>query len=201
MVTAVENAIKATVPIAKPSRYSKRWWNKDLDDMHKVKNRPSKEAHGHRDEPGHAAHQDLREWYRNTHSNAILEAKETHWTNFLEEADETTLWTAGRYINNPNGEGAARPRIPTLRTTNPDGSVRLHKSNAEKADLLATTFFPPPLPLTMAYLITLFTPLRSLFMQNSQEVTSVALPPNCTPTRLRAQIRSPTPSGKNPLTS
>lgn len=143
MVTAVNNAIKATIPKTKPSRFAKRWWNRDLDDMRKVKNRLSREAYRHRGNTDHGAHQALRE-YRNKYSEAITEAKETHWTNFLEEADESALWTAGRYITNPNGEGAACPRIPTLHTINPDGSIRLHKTNAEKADLLAKTFFPPP---------------------------------------------------------
>ena len=143
VMSALQTSIKATIPIRRPSRFAKRWWNSDLDGMRKKKNKLSSEAYKNRDDPTHTAHGKLRE-YRNEYNAAINTAKERHWENFLEEADEHTLWTAGRYINNPNGEGAARPRIPTLRTTNLDGSTRLSKTNADKAEVIASAFFPPP---------------------------------------------------------
>jgi hypothetical protein len=143
MLTALHSSIDATIPKSRPSRYAKRWWNKDLDDMRKAKNRLSNESYRHRDDIAHRSHRELKD-YRNKYNDAINEAKERHWTNFLEEASDTTLWTAGRYINNPNGEGAAQLRIPTLKVTNPDGSISLVKTNTDKARIIADSFFPPP---------------------------------------------------------
>ena len=145
VMSSLQTSIKATIPIRRPSHFAKRWWNSDLDGMRKKKNKLLSKAYKNRDDPTHTAHHDgkLQE-YRNEYNAAINTAKERHWENFLEEADEHTLWTAGRYINSPNGEGAARPRIPTLRTTNLDGSTRLSKTNADKAEVIASAFFPPP---------------------------------------------------------
>ena len=143
VIGAIQNAVKTTIKVSKPSRYSKRWWSKELDDMRKHKNKLSSKAYRHKDDPGHNAHVELRE-YRNKYNSAIDDAKQTHWKNFLEEADEHTLWTAGRYVKNPNGEGAASPRIPTLRSRNDDGTDRISKSNADKAEVIAKAFFPPP---------------------------------------------------------
>ena len=143
VINAIQNAVKTTIKVSKPSRYSKRWWSKELDDMRKHKNKLSSRAYRHKDDPGHNAHVELRE-YRNKYNSAIDAAKQTHWKNFLEEADEHTLWTAGRYVKNPNGEGAASPRIPTLRSRNDDGTDWISKSNADKAEVIAKAFFPPP---------------------------------------------------------
>ena len=143
VVNAIQNAVKATIKVSKPSRYSKRWWSKELDGMRKHKNKLSSTAYRHRDDPDHNAHAELRE-YRNKYNSAIDTAKQTHWKDFLEGADEHTLWTAGRYVQNPNGEGAASPRIPTLRSKNDDGTDRISKTNADKAEVIAKAFFPPP---------------------------------------------------------
>ena len=111
-------------------------------------------------------------------------AKEKHWTNFSEEADDHALWTAGRYIKNPNGEGAANPHIPTLKVTNPDGSTRLAKSNADKAGIIADSFFPPPpdnhgVPADFDYPPPL--PYHSEFTQDHIRRTISSLPPHKAP--------------------
>ena len=183
LLLALQTSIKATVPILRPSRYAKRWWNKDLDKMRKTKNKLSSDSYRHKDDPLHDAHRRLKD-YRNKYNDAIDTAKEKHWTNFLEEADDHTLWTAGRYIKNPNGEGAANPRIPTLKVINPDGSTRLAKTNSDKAEIIADSFFPPPpdnhgVPADFDYPPPL--PYHSEFTQDHIRRTISSLPPHKAP--------------------
>ena len=88
-----------------------------------------------------------------------MDAKQKHWTpvflfcalqeldqiEFLESADESTLWTAARYIDSPNaGEGGAKTRIPTLQIKDQDGTVTYAQMNSDKAHHIARSFFPPP---------------------------------------------------------
>ena len=198
VINAIQNAVKATVKVSKPSRYSKHWWNKELDEMQTHKNKLSSKAYRHKDDPDHNAHAELRE-YRNKYNSAIDDTKQTHWKRFLEDADEHTLWTAGRYVQNPNGEGAASPRIPTLRTKNGDGTDRISKTNADTAEVIAKAFFPPPpadhgVPEDYNY------PPPRPSMQDSPGNTSVARSPPSLLTRPPDQTRSPMWCTRSPLT-
>ena len=72
---------------------------------------------------------------------AILLAKNTHWTNYLEEASDNNLWNINRYLKAPIGDGG-KSYIPTLKAKEEDGSIREVTDNKGKAEAFHKIFFP-----------------------------------------------------------
>jgi len=89
------------------------------------------------DHPSHAAHWESRCSY----GNAIKRAKEQHWKAFLESIAGKDLWTAHQYTTGPIGDGS-KARIPMLKVTSEDGTIRDVSSNEEKSGVLHCIFFP-----------------------------------------------------------
>src|SRR5271170_5465139 len=58
-------------------------------------------------------------------------AKETKWKEFVEEADERTIWTVKKYLD-------------TTPTQQYIGKINNATTDADKAQEFHTTFFPPP---------------------------------------------------------
>jgi hypothetical protein len=73
----------------------------------------------------------------------IRDAKNEHWIDWLEQADEQTIWNVHRFIASPSGDGA-RTRIPNLKVKLPNGSFREVKENKDKAKALYDSFFFSP---------------------------------------------------------
>src|ERR1700690_2653779 len=93
LTSTLQDVIRTTVPMTKPCPHSKRWWNKDLSDLKKAKNKLSSTSYKFRAVPDHPSHEQHRA-VRNQYGDAILKAKEQHWADFLEEAEERELWIA-----------------------------------------------------------------------------------------------------------
>ena len=130
------------MPKTNPSPHTKRWWSKELTKLRKDTNcinRLSYKFRALQDHPCHKASKTA----RNKLADAIFKAKREHWQNWLEEATESDVWTAHKYIKTPTGDGG-RTRIPTLNGKAEDGSTVTATTNQEKGDLLAKTLFPPP---------------------------------------------------------
>jgi hypothetical protein len=141
LTSTLQDVICTTIPMLKPCPYSKCWWNKELSDLKKAKNKLSSISYKFRAMPDHPSHEQHRA-VRNQYGEAILKAKEQHWAEFLEEAEERELWIANKYISNPCGDGG-KTRIPSLKVPAPDGSVSVIMSNEGKVELLMKQFFPP----------------------------------------------------------
>ena len=141
---AILDTIEQVVPKSNPAPHSKRWWSKDLGLLRKVKNKLNVTSYRFRHDRQHPSHDQLRE-ARNKLTDAIRDAKQRHWENFLEETGDETLWTAARYIDSPYaGEGGAKTRVPILHTKDQLGVDCTARSNEDKARVIAESFFPPP---------------------------------------------------------
>jgi hypothetical protein len=57
------------------------------------------------------------------------------------------VWITNKYINAEPGDGGLS-HIPTLKAKTPDGQQMTANTNNDKSQLLARTFFPPPLTST-----------------------------------------------------
>lgn len=140
LTRALQEAIAEKVPMSKPCPHSRRWWNKDLDDLRRKKSQISNESYklrAMRDHPVHAEHSAIRTKY----GDAIENAKRQHWIDFLEEASEKEMWTANKYISNPVGDGG-KTRIPSISYIGSNGRPRVATSNEEKSKVLGEAFFP-----------------------------------------------------------
>ena len=134
--------VESCVPKTKPSPHTKRWWSKDLTLMRKETNQLNRLSYKFRALPNHPCHK-ASKTTRNKLADSIFKAKREHWQNWLEEATESDVWTAHRYIKAPPGDGG-HTRVPTLNGKADDGTPIITTTNQEKGELLAKTLFPPP---------------------------------------------------------
>jgi len=141
----LQDTIRTRVKLKQPVPQSRRWWNSDLEKSRKKLNKLSGDSYRFRALDNHSSHRDLRRT-RNQYGEAIMLAKRKHWTDYLEGATASDIWTANRYVNTPAGDGG-NPRIPTLKVTDPEGNITEVNTNDGKAKAFAESFFPDP-PLT-----------------------------------------------------
>ena len=130
LVDALIKAVEETTPLTKPSPHSKRWWSKELIQTRRKANR-LRNIHkltGHPD--------DERAWREKQleYTKGIEKTKNTKWREYVESADNKSIWQIKRYVMNCQ----APTRIPTL-----DGCAT---TNEEKTKAFQKTFFPPPPP-------------------------------------------------------
>jgi ribonuclease HI len=141
--SAIQDAVCAAVPLSKPSPHSKRWWNNELSELKKKKNKLSSTSYKYRALPDHPAHEEHRK-IRNLYSEGIRSAKKEHWASFLETMTPSSLWVTNRYISGDANDGG-KTRIPTLKLTPPAGSggqTTEAASNEEKSEMLVKLMFP-----------------------------------------------------------
>jgi hypothetical protein len=129
LTKALQDAIARTTPRKKPCPHSKRWWTSDLTDLRKAVNNARNRYRRTR------SGVDAMEWrsYRTRYKEEIRMAKDRKWKQFVQEADEKTIWMAKKYIDKP----PSPYYIPTINQAT---------SNEGKAREFALTFFPPPPP-------------------------------------------------------
>jgi len=89
----------------------------------------------------HPSHQDLHQACQK-YAADIAKAKIEHWSDFLENADATDIWSVNKYLTNPPGNGG-QTRIPTLKVKGNDSIPREVNTNEGKANILSEAFFPP----------------------------------------------------------
>jgi len=142
LTQALQETTLEVVKRSKPRPDAKRWWNGDLIKMRKGLNRLRSDSYRYRAIADHPSHSDLKT-QSSVYGEAIIQAKRSHWANYLEEMTVNDIWTANKYIKEPVGHGGS-PRIPTLKTKDAAGVEISINTNEEKARLLAKTFFPPP---------------------------------------------------------
>jgi len=175
LTKAIQESIQATIKLNSPCPHSKRWWNKDLDDLRKKVNKLSRQSYRNRALPNHESHEAHRK-ASNEYRDAITKAKTKHWQDFLEEATTNELWTANKYIKEPITDGG-RTRVPTIKVKNPaDDTITYVDTNDKKAEAFAKSFFPPK-------------PVTSTVPANYDYPEPLPNPPEITIEQIRDQIK------------
>ena len=86
---------------------------------------------------------------RNAYTAALRKAKSLHWKNWLEKADEKSIWVVGKFSKNPLSDGG-RACIPTLSMKDHNGqTIKEVLTDEDKAKNFINIFFPsrpPSLP-------------------------------------------------------
>jgi hypothetical protein len=140
LTEAIQDTIRTRIEVKRPRPESKRWWNSELKRLKKELNKLRNDSFRYRALTDHPIHSQVKK-LSNAYGTEIIRAKCQHWTDFLEEAAINDIWTANRYLKEPNRDGGS-PRIPTLKINNQQGNPRSITSNEEKAKTFAKTFFP-----------------------------------------------------------
>ena len=93
LMGVLQDVVCTTVPLVQPSPYSKRWWNRQLAQLKKKKNKLNELSYRFKALPAHLSHEEL--WRAGSeYSKAILEAKQEHWVGFLEGLSYREVWIA-----------------------------------------------------------------------------------------------------------
>ena len=79
LISTIQDATATTVPISKPSPYTKGWWTAELTDLKREVNRLSKIAYHFQATPEHPSHAQHK-LAAATLSSKIEETKKKHWT-------------------------------------------------------------------------------------------------------------------------
>jgi ribonuclease HI len=178
LTQALQDTIHEVVKRSKPRPDVKRWWNGELIKMRKKLYRLRADSYRLRAIPDHPSHSELK-IESNRYRDAIIQAKRSHWSNYLEEMSANEIWTANKYIKEPIGDGG-NPRIPTLKVKNAAGAEILVNSNEKKAKTFAKVFFPPPPPQDNNY-------------EDYDYPEPLPDPPQITQEQLQRHIRKPSP--------
>ncbi|QRV81763.1 Reverse transcriptase from transposon X-element protein [Ceratobasidium sp. AG-Ba] len=142
---AITRAVKKSVPRLRLSDRAKRWWTKELTAFRRKVRKLANRSFRARASTSHPVHEEYRKT-RNAYTQAIRDAKQTHWEEFLEGLGEETIWTAAKFVGGEQTDGG-RARIPNLKYTNPSGHPTVARDNASKSKVLLDAFFPaPPAP-------------------------------------------------------
>jgi Endonuclease-reverse transcriptase len=106
---SISHAVSETTPCKKECQSSKRWWNDDLTQLRRETNRLRKVYRRTRNVMSGL------EWRNeaNEYKSQIKIAKQKTWREFVEEADERTIWTVKKYIDST----PTQAYIPTLNDT------------------------------------------------------------------------------------
>lgn len=137
LVATVNAILEETVPRAKPSPYTKRWWTKELSHLRRrlttMRNHVTTLRRRNQDST-HAkmlVHQARRAYF-----DEMDRQKAAHWKEFLDEA--SNVWKANQFV-----KGQSTPvQVPTLALEG-----RIAQQDKDKANMLMEAFFPvPPTP-------------------------------------------------------
>jgi hypothetical protein len=125
---ALHQAISETTPRKQPSPFSKRWWNDDLTKQRRRTNKARNRFRRTRSD------EDLRAWKKKKKKfhKSINTAKQETWREFVNNADEKSIWQVKKYLNST----PTQSYMPTLDTT--------AASNKAKAEKFQSTFFLQP---------------------------------------------------------
>ena len=85
--TAIKDAIKDHIQVAKPSPYAKRWWMKELANLKRDKEHLARRSYKRRVMNDDHIHKEFRRAWNN-YSKMIRKTKDEHWIEWLETLDE-----------------------------------------------------------------------------------------------------------------
>ena len=135
LTLAIQQAADQTIPRLRVVERSKPWWNEDLANLRKLLHNAYRRYKQFPDDMLF-----LQDWkeVRNTYFHAVREAKQAHWSNFLELAEGAEVFTAFRYT-----KPASNLKIPTIRYKAEGREVQA-STFQEKCTAFLSTLFPIP---------------------------------------------------------
>ena len=151
LTEAIRKAIAETTPRKKPSPFSKRWWNEELTRLRKELNQ-MRNSHSRT-----YSNVDWTEWKkkRNEYNQKVRNAKYNTWREFVEAADEKSIWTIKKYMDSKPTQHYI-PTINETATTNEEKAIQFREvllpalsslPLADTSDINALHMYPEPMPL------------------------------------------------------
>ena len=139
LTKALQEAIHAEIHVPENTPKSKRWWTKELSQLHSRANKVGRAAYNLRnslDHQVHKEHKDAKSKYR----NKLEHTKRQHWRQWLEKAEDPDLWAAHQMMTSAPTDGG-KAKIPKLKHKVGEEETTA-STNSEKSVALAKCFFP-----------------------------------------------------------
>ena len=140
LTTAINTAGAANVPCSNPLPFAKRWWTKELSQVCSTMRHVARLTNNVTNDMSHPSHQDY-QLQCNTYTSLIQLTKRRHWTDWLEEEDDTSIWSINHFISALSADSRCT-RIPLLKTTTNNSDTQQAMYNQHESKLLFTMFFP-----------------------------------------------------------
>ena len=140
VTTVINTAVAANIPCSNPSPFAKRWWTKELSQACSTMRCAARLANNVTNDLSHPSHWEY-QLQCNTYTNLIQSTKKRNWTDWLEEADDISIWSINHPISGPSTDGG-RTRIPWLKITTNNSNTQQVMDNQHKSKLLFMMFFP-----------------------------------------------------------
>ncbi len=117
---------------------SKRWWTKELSQLHSHANKAGRVVYNLRNSPDHQIHKEHKE-AKSMYQNTLMNTKQQHWRQWLEKAEDPDLWVAHRMTTLAPTDGG-KAKIPKLKHKVGEEDATA-STNGEKSVALAKCFF------------------------------------------------------------
>jgi hypothetical protein len=95
-----------------PSSLSKRWWMKELTQLHQSTNKLERQSYNRQHNPEHAVYRAHVIVVRN-YRKILEQTKRHHWRDWLEKAEDLNIWAA-HHLTTSQGSDRGKARIPAL---------------------------------------------------------------------------------------
>ena len=148
LMKAIQRVIVTQVLVTNITPKSKRWWMKELTQLHCQSNKLGRQLYDWRHDLGHAIHR-AHVVASKQYQKLLDQTREHHWRDWLEKGEDPDIWSAHRLTSTPWGNGG-KTRIPML--IHKVGEVEEQaNTNQDKGRMLAKGFFPakPPINNTL----------------------------------------------------
>lgn len=144
LTKAIQCTIETQVPVTNITLKSKRWWMKELTQLHRQSNKLGRQSYDWHHDLGHSVH-GAHNVASKKYQKILDQTKNHHWRDWLERWEDPDIWTAHHLTTVPWGDGG-KARIPVLNHKVGEEEVCAN-TNQEKGCVLAKGFFPAK-PLT-----------------------------------------------------
>jgi len=133
LAETIQETLQRHVPLARPSPYSKRWWNRELTRLrHEYGHLRNRARGARRNGNADSNLERLAKEARRHFLDTVKKQKRQHWKEYLQETDN--IWKAARYLQPTESRGVNR--VNGLKRGH-----RLVEENHEMSQILLREFF------------------------------------------------------------
>ena len=92
LMKAIQHTIETQVPVTNITLKSKRWWTKELTQLHRQSNKLGRQAYDRHHNPGYSVHE-VHKVVSKKYCKILDQTKDYHWRDWLEKGEDPDIWS------------------------------------------------------------------------------------------------------------